>query len=377
MPCTQKHTIAVLLLLCFTLSACRQNDVKPTAEADTLHLKHARLLTFIRHADHDEVLIWNPWQAGKVLHRYLLVPREQVAGWPKSLDATIVGVPVERSVVFTASHAYLLYNIGATDCIAGVCDWRYMHSPAVVQRLNAGLAVDCGDGMHPNLERIVQSHADALFLSPFEHSGGYGAVEKLGIPLIECADYMEQSALGRAEWMKFYGMLVGRTQQADSLFAVVEHNYYEMKDKVKQSKRRPLMLTERKTGGVWYCPGGNSTMSAILRDAHATHLLAADKHSGSVPLSPEEILMRGQEVDCWTFHADQTQHLSYGNLLEEWHGYGQIKAFQQRNVYVCNSSTSAYFDEIAFRPDYLLHEFIVMLHPDVFPTDTLRYYEKL
>ena len=40
---------------------------------------------------------------------------------------------------------------------------------------------------------------------------------------------METSALGRAEWMRFYGLLFGEAQKADSLFAEVEKNYNELK----------------------------------------------------------------------------------------------------------------------------------------------------
>ena len=70
--------------------------------------------------------------------------------------------------------------------------------------------------MKPDIERIIDLRADAILLSPFENSGGYGRLEQIGVPIIECADYMETSALGRAEWMKFYGLLYGKEHEADS-----------------------------------------------------------------------------------------------------------------------------------------------------------------
>lgn len=72
--------------------------------------------------------------------------------------------------------------------------------------------------MSPDIERIIELQPDGIMLSPYESSGGYGQLGKLGIPLIECADYMETSPLGRAEWMKFYGILIGKKALADSLF---------------------------------------------------------------------------------------------------------------------------------------------------------------
>ena len=73
--------------------------------------------------------------------------------------------------------------------------------------------VDCGNGMNPDIEKIIDLRPDAIMLSPFENSGGYGRVGKLGVPVIECADYMETSPLGRAEWLRFYGLLVGQEQR--------------------------------------------------------------------------------------------------------------------------------------------------------------------
>ena len=87
--------------------------------------------------------------------------------------------------------------------------------------------------MKPDVERIIDLNADAILLSPFENNGGYGRLEQIGVPIIECADYMERSALGRAEWMKFYGILFGREHEADSLFAVVKQNYTSLSQKGK------------------------------------------------------------------------------------------------------------------------------------------------
>ena len=98
--------------------------------------------------------------------------------------------------------------LDATDRIAGVADLKYMQLPDVQQRVEKGLVADCGDSMSPDVELMAGLQPDAVWLSPFENSGGYGRLEQLGIPIIECADYMETSPLGRAEWMRFYGLLL-------------------------------------------------------------------------------------------------------------------------------------------------------------------------
>jgi iron complex transport system substrate-binding protein len=84
------------------------------------------------------------------------------------------------------------------------------------------------------VEKIIDQRPDAIFLSPFENSGGYGKLEEIDIPLVECAEYMEKTPLGRAEWLRFYGILFGCEQKADSLFHVVDSNYNTLKAQATQ-----------------------------------------------------------------------------------------------------------------------------------------------
>lgn len=100
--------------------------------------------------------------------------------------------------------------------------------------------------MNPDIEKVIDMHPDGILLSPYENSGGYGRIEKLNIPILECADYMETSALGRAEWVHFYGLLFGKEAEADSLFAGVEEAYLSLRNQVKDITPKPTVITELK-----------------------------------------------------------------------------------------------------------------------------------
>ena len=157
-------------------------------------------------------------------------------------------------------------NLGVFGSIGGVCDLKYIKLPAVHEACRRGAIADCGDGMESRYwRRIIDLHPDAIMLSPFENSGGYGRVEKLNIPIIECADYMETSALGRAEWMRFYGLLFGEAQKADSLFAEVEKNYNELKALVAPLSSAPSVISELKNGSAWYVPEGKAPPHGFMR----------------------------------------------------------------------------------------------------------------
>ena len=418
------------ILLCgataaLLMAACQGGKTAAAdAEAgDTLEMKYAKLLTIVKHGDGEEnsdaaegidyqyaeAIIANPWKAGTMLHRYILIPkgkegdktvamlaRRRSTGARCTTDT--VRTPVERSAVFIAPHCQLMYEMGCQQAIRGVCDLDYINIPDVKKRAaSAGNAaagktsagnsiVDCGSSMAPDIERIIALKPEAILLSPFENSGGYGKLDKLHIPIIEAADYMESSPLGRAEWMKFYGMLFGNEEgksngisgssepKADSLFAKIEKEYLKLKAEAAGYQKGLSILTERKTGNVWYVPGGQSTIGILLKDANARYIFEDDEHSGSLAMSPEQILAKGKQVDVWAFKYFGGAPLSQAQLLQEYDGYKALAAFSRGNIYQVDTSTVPYFELTSFHPELLLREFIILAHGERF--GKLRFYKK-
>ena len=437
-------TVALLMAAC-------QGGKTAAADAeagDTLEMKYAKLLTIVKHGDGEdasgngegvdyqyaEAIVANPWKVGTLLHRYILIPKGEegdktvaMLAKRRSMGARCttdtVRTPVERSAVFIAPHCQLMYELGCQQAIRGVCDLNYINIPDVRKRAaSAGKAssgnasaqnsiVDCGSSMAPDIERIIALKPEAILVSPFENSGGYGKLDKLHIPIIEAADYMESSPLGRAEWMKFYGMLFGKDKnisttaagkaseaaagkasgatagkaseatllascelRADSLFAQIEKEYLDLKAEAGKLPKGLSILTERKTGNVWYVPGGQSTIGILLKDANARYIFSDDQHSGSLPMSPEQILAKGSQVDVWAFKYFGGAPLSQAQLLQEYDGYKALAAFSRGNIYQVDTSMVPYFELTSFHPELLLREFIILAHGSRF--GKLRFYKK-
>lgn len=374
-------SVLILLLTAVLLSSCGRQTTALQDGGDTVVFKYARRLTIVRHDGYTVATLQNPWHEGKVLHQYLLVPASQEL--PKGMPhGTLIRTPLRRSVIFTTVHCALLQMLHQEQHIAGVADLKYIKIPYIHEQVAKGRISDCGDGMSPVIEKIIDQHPDAIFLSPFENSGGYGKVEEIDIPIVECAEYMEPTPLARAEWMRFYGMLFGCEQRADSLFAVVDSSYHALKALAKKESekvtgRQPSVLLDKVTGSVWYVPGGRSTIGQMLADAQCRYPWSADEHSGSVSLPFETVLERAGECDVWLFRFSSDHLITYGELLSEHHGYDQFRAFRNRQAYGCNVELSQFYEQSPFRPDYLLGDFIKILHPDIPGLPPLRYYQKL
>ena len=343
---------------------------------DSLVFRYARLIHVEQREGCRVVYIDNPWMQGKGLHTYVLVPYD--APLPDDLPGgTIVRIPLRRSVVFTSVHCALIDQLQATAQVAGVADLKYIKVPFVQEGVQSGRIADCGDGMSPVVEKIIDTEADALLLSPFENAGGYGQMEDINIPIVECAEYMEMSPLARAEWMRFYGMLYGKEKEAEQLFAQVETNYTTLKQQAATVADRPSVLVDKMAGSVWYVPGGRSTIGQMLSDANADYPWTDDTHSGSLQLAIETVLERAGESDFWLLRYDSPTPLTMLQLLSEKDGYRMVRSVENERVYGCNVTTSMFYEETPFRPDLLLQDLIKILHPDIPNLPEPRYYHKI
>lgn len=369
-------------LFCALLAALYMASCSPGASGegaavcgDTIVMRYATLLQLVECDGYTVAEIKNPWN-GSLLHRYILLDRDSAL--PPSLPrGTLLRTPLRNMLVFATLHVELIDELGCIDAVRGVCDSRYMTLPEIRNGILDGSVVDCGSSLNVNIERVVQLSPDAVWVLPFEN-GGYGRLDKSGCPVVECAEYMETSPLAGAEWMRFYGRLLGRGREADSLFAVVADNYTALRDSVARVVvDRPELLCELKSASAWYMPGGNSTMGCMYVDAGADYLFASDGVSGSVPYAWETVLHRAADADIWLMKYGAQEDKTYSALAAEFEGYSLLKPFRLRNIYACNVSRKRFYEETPFRPDLLLRELAAIFHPGLFGDTELRYYEKM
>ena len=366
---TRHHNIPWLVtwclpLLSFLLSGCSHPSTPDKEEGDTIRLRYSTLLTMVRHPHYTEVTIADPWHKGRILQRLRI---EKV---------------FRRALVFTSPHCRLMEDLRCDESIAGVCDARYINSPDIRRRLSGrdvsaktSSIVDCGNAMSPDIERIVALKPDIIIMSPYDGGSTMATYNNPATITLLAADYMEPSPLARAEWMKLYGLLFGCSEVADSLFRYVEKSYLSLKTKAIKLPKGRSILTERKTGATWYCPGGRSTVAQLIADANGGYAFADDTHSGSLALPSEQVLAKAGNSDIWAFKHNTPQPLTRRQLLDEYYGYNALKAMRTGNVYQCDATATAFFDETPFRPDLLLCEFIILLHPEA-DFGQLRYYKK-
>lgn len=364
-------------VMCLTAVSCGNSGrTKDESEHKAVPLKYAENLKIKEFDGYTEATIRNPWDTTKILHKYVLVPKDQElpANLPKG---DVIRIPIGNALVYSTVHASLLMELGAIDAIGGMCGTEYVNDPELKKRLAEGKVADCGSTQTPVIEQIIKLQPEVIFLSPYENNDKYSKVGELGIPILEGADYMETSPLGRAEWVRFYGKLFGHEEAADSMFAETERNYLDLKAKATKASTRPKVLMDQRYGSVWYVPGAESTTSRLIADAGGVNPFAYIKKGGSESLSPEKVLYEAHDADIWFVKYFQDKDKTMQEFAKDAPVNSQFKAFKEGNVYGCNTKYVDFFEDTPYHPDRLLKDYISLMHPELNIGGEHHYFKKL
>ncbi len=309
--------------------------------------------------------IKNPWDTANILQTYLLV--DKTNDLPTNLPAgVVIRTPLGKSAVFTTVHCSAIDELGSVNSIAGVTDLEYVSNATVADLTKNGTIADLGSGMSPNVEKIITVDPDAILLSPFKNSGGHGELDKLGIPLFECADYMEQEPLGRAEWIRVYGMLFGKETIADSIFNRVSLIYKQIESdtharaSLQNFDSIPTVLYGIDFNGTWYVAGGKSYMAKMFASAGANYIFKETTHSGSEAMAFESVYDKGYDADVWLFLYNDATDKTYNDLKR----FENFKSYKNRKVFACNTGKTHYYEEIPFHPERLLKDLSIIFNSE-------------
>lgn len=368
-----KIVLSVSVLLQF-FSCVGAKEQFPPVDGEMVPMQYSSLLSIVECDGYTVVDVADPW-ADRIMQRYVLVP--SAAELPGNLPAGILlRTPLDNVILFSGVHGGLLAELGADPAVKGACDVRYFYCDALAARLADGDIVNCGSSLNVDAEAVAQLSPDAVFVLPYEN-GGFGKLDNLGFSLVLCADYMESSPLGCAEWMRFYGRLMGLAAKSDSLFSAVCGEYEALSSAVKGVGYRPKLMCELKSSSAWYLPCSESTMGRMYADAGGDYLFSWCGGSGSVPLSYEVVLDKAADADVWLFKYNSDVDHTYSSLSANFAGYTHFRPFKEQNIYACNTRYRHLFEETSFHPERLLKELVAIFHPGLLTDYTLQYYEKM
>lgn len=371
-----RYNILSVILVTFVLCCgCNRNHSSDeSSEQPKSVITESAGITILHLDGYTKVEVKNPWKDGALLQTYILVPKDAEVPEGIDKDATIVRTPIERVVVYSSVHGGVIKELGCLGSIKGVCDAQYFNMSEIADGLQSNRIADVGNSQAPTIEKLVALKPDAIILSPFQNMG-YGAIANLKIPIIECADYMENTPLGRAEWIKFFGELYGEQQLADSIFNATKDRYQRLSQQALKFGEKAKVLTEMPYSGVWYVPGGESYMAKMLEDAGYEYPWADDKNKGSLSLDFAQVLAKASDAEYWLIKP--MSEMSYSSFKNENALYGKFEAYKQKRVYQCVTVNNTFYQDFPFHPDVLLKELIAIRCIAHYDDYEFRYYKPL
>lgn len=360
-----------LFLLTF-FSCCLLSCKKEAQEKEKGNIMlHSELIKIYEKNGFDEVIISD--NKGNKKAHYILVSRSDTIMNDIPSDACVLRVPLTSAVLDSEVYAGALEELGSQDIIKGMLDADFVTSPSLKDAISKGKVARLGQPSSPDIEKITLLNPEAVFLSYFEGMQTQ-PIDKTGTPVLKMYDLQESTPLGRAEWIKFIGKLVGKDKEAKAIFKQVAHNYETQKKRVGHATDRKKVITEIMYEGLWNVAGGKSYQSNMIKDAGGKYFKEGETSKVTLMLTPEQILKDGHDADVWIirFYGNEAE---LRNVLNSDPIYKEIKAFRKGEIYFSDTSQSGLFREFPFHPDRLMGDYSTIFSNGT--KENLKYFTKL
>jgi iron complex transport system substrate-binding protein len=382
----QKHflpscpsTYLLALSSIFLLLSCGK-PTENTLEKKPLILEYAQGFEIFRGEDFWEIHVTQGYTGAEKTYRYLVLEEDSRAE-RNGFDA-IVQLPIAKVVMTSTTQIPHLDLLGQTDLLAGFPNTDLISSPAARTRIDSKKVNDLGSGPSANPEMVIDLRPDWIMISTLGEDLRYlDLLTQAGIPALINGEYVEQNPLGRAEWIKFTGILLGKYEESVTVFNEIEKAYQDAEKLAASipSEKKPKVLSGVMYQDIWYAPGAESWGARILENAGGAYLFADQAGTGSLQLNYEFVLDRGMEADFWIGSADFPNLKTMGTSEPR---YQAFQAWQNGQVFTYTAKKGAtggleYFELGYVRPDLILKDLIKILHPDLLPDYEMYFYQKL
>ncbi|WP_223271923.1 ABC transporter substrate-binding protein [Algoriphagus ratkowskyi] len=370
----------VFFILSCSFSGCGEKKGEDIQALEKIPLSYASGFSISRGNDFYEVEVTQAWTGADKVFRYLVL--DENAAKPEGKYDAIIQLPVDKVILTSTTHIPHLDMLDATEKLIGFPSLDLISSEKTWAQIDAGKVEDLGAGPSANTEMVIDLEPDLIMISTMGDNLKYlDLLAQAKIPAVINGEYVEQHPLGRAEWIKFTGVLLGSYEEAKIAFEQVEKDYLNA-EKLSETiidSLRPTVLSGVLYQDIWYAPGSESWGAKILQNAGGMYIFSDQKGTGSVQLNYEFVLENALEADFWIGSADFPDLETMGNAEPR---YKAFVAFKSGNVFSYTQKRGRtggleYFELGYMRPDLILKDMIKILHPDLLPTYELYFYQQL
>lgn len=273
--------------------------------------------------------------------RYLVVPSDKEIPEELDSDITVLQMPLDK-VYLTATSVMSLYDsLDAMDQIrlSGTqANGWYIDN--AVSAMESGDILFAGKYNEPDYELLISEDCDLTIESTmiFHSPKVKEMIEDLGIPvLVEYATY-EPHPLGRVEWIKLYGVLTGKEQEAEERFQEQKKIVEEMNDFPNTGKTIAYFYVS--SDGKVVVRDSSDYIARMIEIAGGqyiyTDLINEESSLSSVSMTLEEFYNNAIDADYLVYNATIDSPISsIDDLFAKSELFADFKAVKEGNVW-CN-----------------------------------------
>ena len=387
----QKKTLLLLLFSFLHLLNCKEEknltpddflESQNIEEAVETVNKYAQGFTILNYKNSKIIRISRPWPSAEKTYKYLLLNKtqKQSSTYNKAEYDGIIITPIEKVVVTSTTHIPALELLGVEQTLVGFPGTDYVSSEKTRARIDNKYIRELGENEGINIEVLLDINPNLVVAFGVDgKSKSIETIKNANIPVIYNGDWVEKSALAKAEWIKFFGVLFDKEKKADSIFNHIEKEYLEAKKIAAKVTKQPTIISGAMHKDIWYLPNGTSTEAQILKDANVNYLWSETTGSGSIALNFETVFNKAKEADIW---LSPSYYPSYEALEKANQHYTKFDAFKNKSIYTFSNTTGKtggvlYYELGTTRPDLVLKDIIKICHPELLPDYTPYFFKPL
>jgi iron complex transport system substrate-binding protein len=373
---TKFITFSLILLLIFSCEKEKTNSSKHNVLKDSNNIKYATGFNIIKHKNYNE-LILNP-KSDKEQH--FIFTKENKKTTIKGKNTIVFNKPISKIVVTSTTHIPMLELLDKINLLVGFPNTEYISSKKTRQLINSKKIKELGKEQSINNELLIELNPDIVIgFSMGNNNKTFKNIKKANIPVIINNDWLEKSPLGRAEWIKFFGVIFNETQKADSIFSSIEKKYKNAKNIALKAKIKPKILSGVLYKDKWNLPAGQSYMAQFLKDANVNYPWQNTNGSGSLSLAFESVYDISKDADIW---IGPGYYQSYSQLIKANQHYKDFDTFKNKKIYNFTKKKGEtggilYYELAPIQPDVVLKDIIKISHPELLKEYTPFYLENL
>jgi iron complex transport system substrate-binding protein len=349
----------IYLLLLFISVGCAVKEVPPVSTesggknlADTLFPRYANYFRVLEYRD-------------SVIVEVLDADGEVISGMRTLEDRNDI-----RLACMSTTHASILAALGLTDRIAGMAFSDRILDTTLLHAAERGSITDIGEGGSESIELLLQLKPDIYFIYPYEIDASQ--FSNAGLRVFALNEYLEESPLGRAEWLVALGTLCGRKHQADSLFRIIEQEYREVKSVLSGKEAKPEVFVGTNYEEHWYASGGKGLLATVIKDAGGRYSFETNPINYNLTLDFETMIAEASDADFWgDIRFGDTSSAELSGMVARMKGF---KAFTSNNLFYCDASKWDYFGRGVIEPQVILKDLANIFHPGSFPDHKQVYF---